>query len=322
MIAPVCRHENARRHGKDRKGNQRHRCPSCGKTFTSNAPRPLGDMRIPMDKATQILGMLLEGMSIRACERITKVKRDTICDLVLMVGENCERFLRTAVKGVEAKTIEMDELWSFVAMKSRTKERLHRKGECGDSWTWLAIDGESKLILAHAVGQRDQWTCERFLKQLNEATVGRCQVTSDGLSLYRYNVPFHLGSRVDFAQLIKIYASSQSETRYSPATIAGIEKTVRAGYPDEDKISTSYAERLNLSVRMHVRRFTRLTNAHSKKVGHHEAMIALFVAWYNFCRPNTALGSKVSPAMAAGLTESAWSIERLLREAVGSNVLN
>ena len=127
-----------------------------------------------------------------------------------------------------------------------------------------------------------------------------------------------MGSRVDFAQLVKTYASNQTETRYSPAVITGIDKTVRFGKPDEDKIGTSYSERLNLSVRMHVRRYTRLTNAHSKTYRHHAAMTALFVAWYNFCRPNMACGKKTTPAMAAGLTESVWGLDRLLAEVAKS----
>lgn len=176
------------------------------------------------------------------------------------------------------------------------------------------------MILSHAVGQRDQGTCEEFLTKLNDATVGQCQITSDGLKLYTYNVPFHLGSRISFAQLVKSYSSSQTETRYSPATITGIDKTKRFGNPDEDKISTSFSERLNLSVRMHVRRFTRLTNAHSKSGRHHEAMTALFVAWYNFCRPNLALkmkgdATRRTPAMASGLTNDIWTLTELLTQA-------
>jgi len=272
-------------------------------------------MRIDLDRAVLVLGMLLEGMSIRACERLTCMNRDTICDLILTVGENCERFLEETVVDVPAKQIELDEIWGFIAMKDKTKKSLHRTGEVGDSWTWLAIDADSKLILAHTVGQRDQSMCDMFLSRLDGATTGRCQVTSDGLGLYTYGVPFHLGSRVDFAQLVKTYAASQSETRYSPATISGIDKKVRFGNPDEDKISTSYSERLNLSVRMHCRRFTRLTNAHSKTARHHEAMTAIFVAWYNFCRKNMALDKGTTPAMAAGLTDSVWSLEKLLREA-------
>lgn len=315
MIAPVCSHEQRTKHGKDRNGNQRWKCRKCGSTFTSDENRPLGDMRIDLDKAAMVLRMLLEGMSIRACERLTGMKRDTICDLILVAGENCERFLRESVTGVEAKTIELDEIWSFVRCKHRTKEIKHHSDDCGDSWTWLAIDADSKLVLAHAVGQRNEATCGSFLRQLDNATVGRCQVTSDGLRLYTYNVPFHMGPRCDFAQLAKSYASTQAETRYSPATIISAEKVVRFGNPDEDKISTSYSERLNLSVRMHVRRFTRLTNAHSKSQAHHAAMMALFCAWYNYCRAHQSLGKKVTPAMAAGLAKNVWDIETLLRAA-------
>jgi transposase-like protein/IS1 family transposase len=311
-----CQHENRKKHGKDRKGQQRWKCLDCGATFISDEARPLGDMRIELADAVKVLKMLLEGMSIRACERITGMKRDTICDLVLLVGENCARFMETFIRDVDAKVIELDELWDFIRLKARTKERLGRIGEeDGDSWTWLAIDADSKLILSHAVGLRDESTCDRFLKQLNAAVAGDCQVKSDGLRLYTNRVPFHLGSRASFAQLVKTYGHEQQENRYSPAAIIGTEKTVRFGNPDEDRISTSYSERLNLSVRMHVRRFTRLTNAHSKTYAHHAAMTALFVAWYNVCRPNMALGKGVTPAMAAGITENKWDLETLLRAA-------
>jgi IS1 family transposase len=272
-------------------------------------------MRVDLDEACKMLWMLLEGMSIRACERITGIKRDTICDMVLLAGENCQRFLRDNVKNVHAEVIELDEIWDFVGLKHRTKERLGYISESGDAWTWLAIDAKSKLVLSHAVGLRDEGTCHRFLTQLNNATAGRCQVTSDGLNLYRNSVPFHLGSRVDFAQLVKIFSGAQTEVRYSPAQIIGCEKVVRFGQPDEDKISTSYAERLNLSVRMHCRRYTRLTNAHSKTIRHHAAMTSLFVAWYNYCRCNTALGKKTTPAMAAGLEKNPLTIQDLLRAA-------
>lgn len=315
MIAPVCSHNARTKHGKDRKGNQRWKCNRCGSTFVSEAGRPLGDMRLDMDKAVIVLGMLLEGMSIRACERLTGVKRDTICDLILTVGDNCRSFLDANVRNVPAETIELDEIWGFVGCKERTRSVMGRTDDCGDSWTWLAIDASSKLVLSYAVGMRDEDTCRRFLDQLNQATTGRCQVTSDGLRLYTHNVPYAMGSRCDFAQLIKSYAQMGAEGRYSPARIIGIDKAVRFGQPDEDKISTSYSERLNLSVRMHNRRFTRLTNAHSKSQAHHAAMISLFVAWYNYCRPNMALGKKVSPAMAAKLTEKVWTIKELLHAA-------
>lgn len=315
MIAPNCTHDDRKKHGKDRKGNQRWKCRSCGATFASEEKRPLGDMRIDLDKACMVLNMQLEGSSVRACERMTGMKRDTICDLILTAGENCDKFLRSAVVGVEAKTIEMDEIWGFVGCKEKTREAKGHGKNMGDSWTWLAIDADTKMILSHEIGKRDEDTCVSFLNRLNDATTGRCQVTSDGLAAYRHNVPFCLGSRVDFAQLIKNYTSSQTETRYSPAKITSAEKIARFGNPDMAKVSTSYSERLNLSVRMHVRRFTRLTNAHSKSARHHAAMVSLFAAWYNYCRPNSALGKKTTPAMAAGLAEKPWTIRELLEAA-------
>lgn len=315
MIAPICKHEKLTKHGRDRKGNQRWKCGCCGQTVTREMERPLGDMRIDLDAAVNVLRLLLEGMSIRACERITGIKRDTICNLVLQAGELCDRFLAKRVANVEAKFIEMDEIWGFVFCKARTATEKGHSPEVGDAWTWLAIDAESKLILSHVTGKRDEPTCRAFLKRLNNATTGRAQVTSDGLPLYTYNVPMHMGGRVDFAQLIKTYKSTQTEARYSPATITGIDKTVRFGQPDADHISTSYAERFNLSIRMHNRRMTRLTNAHSKTGEHHAAMMSLFVAYYNFCRKNEAVG-KVSPAMAAGLAEKVWTLRELLEYAV------
>jgi IS1 family transposase len=186
----------------------------------------------------------------------------------------------------------------------------------GDSWTWFAIDADTKLILTYVVGKRDQTASDEFLSKLNAATTGKCQVTSDGFGSYTNGVPLHMGSRVDFAQLIKNYKTQQDVTRYSPATIASIEKVPRFGNPDEDRISTSYSERLNLSVRMHVRRFTRLTNAHSKTTRHHAAMVALFVAFYNFCRKHESCGKgKQTPAMVAGKADRVWTIRELLAEA-------
>lgn len=314
MIKAACQHTHRAKHGK-RNGQQRWRCRDCQATFTCNEERPLGKMRTDMEDAVQVLVMLLEGMSIRACERLTGMKDSTICDLIVEVGEKCDKFLGQAIVNVATKAVQLDELWDFVGCKEKTKKLRGRDDEeIGDSWTWCAIDADSKLILSHAVGQRDESTCVRFLKRLDNATLGKFQVTTDGLGLYTHNVPFELGSRVDYAQLIKTYQSSQEETRYSPATITGIEIITRFGNPDLAKVSTSYSERFNLSVRMHVRRFTRLTNAHSKSARHHAAMTALFVAWYNFCRKHHTLRGK-TPAMVAGLTDHVWSIGKLLEAA-------
>lgn len=314
MILATCQHDTTKPVGKDRKGNQRIRCTLCGKYMVEKGPQPLGDMRISMKDATTALGMLLEGMSIRSVERLTGLHRDTIDDLVLTVGDNCKRFFEEKVRNVPAKDVELDELWSFVAMKEKQRITHGESAEIGDSWTFIALESNTRLVLAYQAGQRDSGTCSRFLHKLNRAASGRFQLSSDGLGAYTLAVPFILGGRVDFAQLIKTYAANQTTVRYSPAKISSIEKKPRFGNPDEDKICTSHIERLNLTLRMTMRRFTRLTNGHSKSHKHHVAMQSIFFCFYNFCRKNEALG-KQTPAMAAGLTSHTWTIKELLQNA-------
>ncbi|MEX2310562.1 MAG: IS1 family transposase [Pirellulales bacterium] len=315
MIVISCQHENKKKHGKDRKGNQRHRCIDCGKTWIEQGAKPLGDMRISMKQATLALGMILEGMSIRATARLTGMDAGTICDLIVVVGENCQRLLDAKVRNVNVKDVQLDEIWSFVGMKEKTRVARNRSLEYGDSWTFIGIERETKLILAHHVGQRDGDTCWAFLLKLKAAIGrGRFQLTTDGLRAYTSNVPFAFGMQVDFAQLIKNYSSSQEVTRYSPATITNIEKLPMFGDCDEDRISTSHIERFNLTVRMTLRRFTRLTNGHSKSLRHHTAMQALFVAWYNLCRKHETLKGN-TPAMASGLSDHVWTIKELIERA-------
>ena len=189
-------------------------------------------------------------------------------------------------------------------------------GEEGDHWTWIAIERNTKLILAHHVGQRDGRHCETFCRKIFNATVGRFQISTDGLGAYTLNVPFIFRGEVDFGQLIKTFAASQSTVRYSPAKIISAEKRAMYGDPDHDRICTSHVERMNLTVRMQVRRFTRLTNAHSKSLRHHKAMQAIFFAWYNFCRKHETI--KTTPAMAAGLAGKAWTIRELIENAAGA----
>jgi transposase-like protein/IS1 family transposase len=312
MIVAVCQHESSVRCGKDRKGNQRMKCNQCGKYFLATTDKPLGDMRISMKDAAIALGMLVEGMSIRAVERITGLHRDTIDNLILTVGENCQRFLDATVKNVVAKDVQADELWSFVGCKEKHRVARGYSQELGDSWTFLAIERETKLILAHKVGQRDNATCWSFLLKLKAAiSSSRFQLTTDGLRAYTLNVPYAFGMQVDFAQLIKTYASTQETTRYSPAKIESTEKLPIFGSPEEDRICTSHIERFNLTLRMSNRRHTRLTNAHSKSLKHHVAMQAIFVAFYNFCRKHEALGGR-TPAMASGLTNKVLTVRDLL----------
>jgi transposase-like protein/IS1 family transposase len=312
MIVISCQHENTKKHGTDRKGNQRHRCLDCGKTFAEETAKPLGNMRIGIKQAVAAIGMLMEGMSIRATSRLTGMDPGTICDLVLTVGGNCQRLLDAKVRNVDAKDVEADEIWSFVGMKEKTRVERGYSPEFGDSWTFLAIERNTKLILAHKVGERDSETCWAFLLKLKAAIgTNRFQLTTDGLAAYRMNVPFAFGMQVHFAVLIKNYASSQETTRYSPAKITNIEKLPMFGDCDEDRISTSHIERFNLTLRMSSRRHTRLTNGHSKSLKHHVAMQAIFVAFYNFCRKHETLKGQ-TPAMASQLTDRVWTMRQLL----------
>ncbi len=315
MIVRACQHTEPKKHGRDRKGNQRLRCKLCGETWTDDTPKPLGNMRISMKDAKLALGMLLEGMSVRATERLTGLHRDTICDLILTVGDNCQRFLDTQIRGVEAKDVQVDEIWSFVGCKERTASYKGYGEDSGDSWTVVAIERNTKLVIAHQVGERDTTTVCTLLQKLADFTVGRFQLSTDGLAAYKLNVPFMLRDRVDFGVIIKQYASAQKTTRYSPAKIIGTKRKTRFGNPDESMISTSHVERFNLTIRMNNRRFTRLTNAHSKSLKHHKAMQAIFFAWYNFCRKHETI--KQTPAMASGLAEKAWTITQLLERAAG-----
>jgi transposase-like protein/IS1 family transposase len=315
MIVASCTHESHKKHGKDRKGNQRFRCLACGATFVNETAKPLGDMRIDMKDACQALSMLLEGMSVRAVERITGLHRDTICDLILVVGQNCERFLARKVRDVKATDIQCDEIWSFVGMKEKNRIAQGFTPDFGDSWTFIAIERNTKLVLAYQVGPRDHYSTRQFLHKLNDATAGHFQISTDGANRYTNMIPFIFGSRCDYGQIVKNYAGQQSTTRYSPAKIISSEKKAVFGAPEQDRISTSHVERLNLSLRMQVRRFTRLTNAHSKSLKHHAAMQAIFFAAYNFVRKHESL--KMTPAQASGLADKQWSIQELLQLAAG-----
>jgi len=310
MNCPTCTTE-CKRFAKNRNGRLRFRCPDCKRTFTEKRRVSLEGMYLPVEKAEMVLRLLLEGNSIASISRLTDIHPGTILRLLVKAGEKCERIMATRIVNVEVRDVEMDEVWSFIGKKQkRVKPEDDRN--LGDAYTFVAIERHSKLVLNIALGKRDQKTTDAFVEGVRHATRhGHFQVTTDGFAPYRSAVTTTLHDRCDFAQLIKVYrAPSDGEARYSPAEVASVETVPVMGTPDPERICTSIVERSNLSLRMGIRRFTRLTNAFSKKWENHWAAVACWFAFYNFCRVHKSL--RVTPAMAAGISDHVWSVGELL----------
>jgi len=299
--------------GKDRKGQQRYRCLSCKVTFIDPDIKRVDGMLIPEDKALLCLQLLVEGNSVRSTERITGVHRDTILDLLVMVGEKCERTMEDRIKGLSVTDVQADEIWGFIGMKQKAKNyRGIEANGIGDAWTFVAIERHTKLVLAWHLGQRTRTDTVAFTEKIAHATTGSFQISTDGFKAYQDAIVYSLGGQyVDFAQLVKVYASSrEGEQRYSPAECVDCVKVPIHGNPDPDRICTSHIERQNLTIRMGMRRMTRLTNGFSKKWANHHAHLALHFAHYNFVRVHSTL--RVTPAMEAGITDHIWSLRELL----------
>lgn len=294
-------------------GHQRWRCKGCGRTWTDTPDNPIAPMRLPMDRAVLVLSLLVEGMSIRSAERISGHHRDTIMRLLVLAGRKCERLLDTLVKGVEVEDVQADEIWGFVRMKAKTKERLGISDpEAGDAYTFVAIERETKLVLAHHVGHGRTWNdADLFMSKLAKATAGPFQLTTDGFDGYPDAVRLHLWDRADFAQLIKMYGQdAEGARRYSPPKIIGSRVKYWNRFPDPDRVCTSHVERQNLTMRMQSRRLTRLTNAFSRKWENLRAAMALHFAHYNLCRMHGSI--RMTPAMKAGLVRAPWSVVELI----------
>jgi len=301
------------RWGKDASSNQRWRCKPCKRTWGDLPARPLGPMRLPVDRAVLVLSLLVEGSSIRSAERVTGHHRDTIMRLLTLVGGKCEALLDRLMVDVELKDVQADEIWTFCRMKQKTKNRLGvTDPEAGDAYAFVAIDRDTKLVPAWALGKRDTLTTDAFVERLERAVAGRFQLTTDGFNAYPGSVGYHLGTRTDYATLVKEYGTegTEEERRYSPPRIIGMETTIVHGQPDRDRICTSHVERQNLTVRMSMRRFTRLTNAFSKKWANLRAAAALHFAHYNLCRMHSSI--RMTPAMKAGVTRAPWSLMDLV----------
>jgi IS1 family transposase len=260
------------------------------------------------------LRMLLEGNSIRSVERLTGINRDTIIDAMVDAGKKCKRFLESAIHHVPVSDIQADEIWGFVGCKEKVRQARNYDESMGDAYCFTAIERNTKLIVAWHLGKRSPADTLDFADNLRRATTGRFQLTTDGYTPYQTAIPYVFGPRVDFATLVKDYETpDEGSRRYAPGDVVGITIRIRSGNPDTDKICTSHVERHNLTIRMTVRRMTRLTNAHSKKWENHDAALALFFAYYDFCRNHMTL--KTTPAVAAGLTDHTWSMAELLEKA-------
>ena len=266
--------------------------------------------RLSNEKRAQVIRSLVEGNSIRSTARMTGVSKDAILKLIPDMGTACAAFHNAAVRGVSARRVQCDEIWSFCYAKE--KNVPEGKQGAGSIWTWTAIDADSKLIISYLCGGRDaSWACQ-FMEDLASRVTTRIQITTDGHRAYAEAVEGAFGMNVDYAMLIKLYGSpaDNPDSRYSPAQCIGIRTGILSGNPDRQHISTSYVERQNLNLRMGLRRFTRLTNAFSKKFENHCHMVAIYHAYYNFCRVHQTL--RVTPAMEAGLTNHVWSVMELV----------
>jgi transposase-like protein/IS1 family transposase len=305
-----CRIE-CKRKGRDRKGTQRFQCRQCSKTFLEPQEKPLDGMYLPIEKAEMVLRLLLEGNSVSSVERVTEVHHGTILKLLVLAGEKCERIMADKIRNIEVRDVEADELWSFIGKKEK-RVRPEDDQNLGDCYTFVAIERHSKLVLNIAMGKRNQQTTDVFIEGLRHATAhSRFQITTDGFGPYKSALLNTLQDRCDFAQLIKVYgAPSDGEARYSPAEVKSVEVVPVMGRPDPERICISIVERSNLSTRMSVRRFTRLTNAFSKKWENHWAAVAVWFTFYNFCRVHKTL--RITPAMAAGIADHVWSMRELL----------
>ncbi len=276
--------------------------------------------RLSRDDRAQILALQVEGMSIRSMSRITSRSKDTVMRLVVEAGEACAEAHGNLVRDLRCEQVQVDELWAFVAMKQR-RVPAERKDEfgIGDVWTFTSIDPETKLIPTWLIGRRDAASARRFLIDLGRRIRGRFQLTSDGASFYREAAEAAFGGQIDYAQLVKLYSAPDGPERfYSPPVCVAAVPTRIMGDPDESHVSTSHVERQNLTMRMSMRRFTRLTNAFSKKVYNLSCSVALYVFHYNFVRPHTTLtkaahGKPTTPAMAAGLADKPWTMADIVK---------
>lgn len=273
-----------------------------------------GMNKLDKTERAKIIHLLCEGMSIRAITRVTEVSKTTVTKLVVDAGSAAAWYQDRVFQSLSCKRLQIDEIWGFVGSKAKnTSEDAKAAGTAGDAWLWLATDADTKLVPCWHVGGRDGGAAMEFIDDLASRLSNRVQITTDGHKAYLDAIDTSFGGQVDYAMLIKLFGEpvgGKSERRYSPAECTGIKKEVIQGNPDMAHVSTSYAERNNLNVRMHTRRMTRLTNAFSKKMENHAHAMALHFLYYNFVRIHKTL--KTTPAMAAGVTDRLWEVADMI----------
>src|SRR5713101_5536039 len=258
----------------------------------------------------RVLNCLIEGCSIRATVRMTGAAKNTVVKLLVDLGAACEQFHDRYVRNVRVRRLQADEIWCFVGAKAKNVRAEKKLEGWGDVWTWTGLDADTKLVVSYLVGGRDGGWAKEFMDDCASRIRNRVQITTDALRVYLDAVEDAFGADIDYAMLQKIYgAVAETETRYSPAKCIGCDLKVVSGDPDPKHVSTSYVERQNLTMRMHMRRFTRLTNGFSKKADNHRHSVALHYMFYNFCRIHQTL--RCTPAMEAGLSDHVWNIEEL-----------
>lgn len=266
--------------------------------------------RLDIQKRAQIIGLLVEGNSLRAASRLADVSINTVTKLLVDVGSACMDYQDKALRNLKSERIQVDEIWAFVGAKQANATTEQKQQGWGDVWTWTAIDPDTKLAVSWLVGPRNATAAQYFMRDVAGRVANRVQVTSDGWAGYAMAVVNAFDGEVDYAQLVKIYGKEiSSATRYSPPPCIGAKRDRVVGDPDMRHVSTSHVERQNLTMRMNMRRFTRLTNAFSKKVANHAHAVSLHFMYYNFGRVHKTL--RITPAMAAGVADHIWSLEEI-----------